>query len=732
MQTDIHNVTTNQYRTWRRSWLVLMILVVILSSSIFYLYQLFSSATDNQRTAKIFEQSLLASINQYEYLPFLFTKDELVINLLENPHLDHTPLSDKLLLISQRSGANDLFLLDKSGTAIASSNYQQKGHNFYGNNYSFRPYFKKAISQRERQFYFAKGATTGISGFFISAPVIQNDKVLGVMVVKLELSGWENNWRESNENIVVADRNGVIILSSNMDWRYKTIGTLSDKTKRLISQQKQFLNESHLPLFSWARSLDMFNADDSFYWKIEGNAYLANRFQIQDTGWTLYYLVRHNTILTTALIFFLTIGLLSIALYLLLRERSKKLELRKMALLAEENRRHELQMLIDNIHIGVLVFSDSGRILSMNDHAEHLLLSGKEFNATNKPIRVNDLIDIDISADDFDSYLLEDIATPAYHETVALNQMSLQDIKNATPIMFAIGKVGLSDRHAYLMTVINITPRKMVENQLRQVNESLEETIEARTKELHETQSALMKKNKAVALGNMAATIVHELSQPLAAINSSVGAIQAKVAKENWQGANESVGRLLPLSNKMNNVIKLLKFFSYEDKPLLEDIPFTDIVKQAIDVLRDTLQEKNIRVEHTHEHSQILVRVNPIKIDLAVSNLLKNAIEAVEHNSNPLIIITTALEDDMIILHIVDNGGGVDERIMGQLLNPYFTTKEVGKGMGLGLSITYEIIQQYGGKISGFNAKQGAHFSISIPVLNCDASAQKLESNTII
>ncbi len=713
------NHQNHQLGSLRLSWSALIVLVVISTSLIFYVFQLFSSTADNQRAAKIFEQSLLASINQYEYLPALLARDDLVVNLLNKPEVDHTRLSNKLRFIALRSGATDLFLQDAGGTVVASSNYQQEKRNFYGKNYSFRPYFRKAKSERERQFYFAKGATTGIPGFFISAPVIKNDIVLGVMVVKLERNDWEDSWRDSNQKIVVADENGVIILSSIDEWRYQSIGDISEQQLQQIYEQKQFANEVHSPLYSQEHDLNFFGNKDSFYWKISDSAYLVNRFPLQDTNWTLYHLVKHNTILSSAVLFFIITSLLGMALYLLLRERSNKLELRRKARLIEKKRRYELQLLIDNIHIGVLVFSHNGRIMSMNNHAEHLLLpAGNEFTQLDGSIHVTDLIDIDISAADFDNYLLDDIATPAYHETVALSQDGENNGLPTSPIMFAIGKIEFADRKAYLMTVINIARRKAVEDELLQVNESLEETVAARTKELRDTQSALMQKNKAVALGNMAATIVHELSQPLAAINSSVAAIKAKVEMDNWSGANESVGRLQPLSNKMNNVIKLLKFFSYQDESQGEEVAFAKIIQQAVDVLQDSFHEQSIEVDYLHEHPNVMVRVNPIKIDLAVSNLLKNAIEAVENSKKPLITIDTELTNGMMVLHIEDNGGGVDEHIMGQLFNPYFTTKEVGKGMGLGLSITYEILQQYGGEISATNTHKGARFSISLPFLN--------------
>jgi two-component system C4-dicarboxylate transport sensor histidine kinase DctB len=255
------------------------------------------------------------------------------------------------------------------------------------------------------------------------------------------------------------------------------------------------------------------------------------------------------------------------------------------------------------------------------------------------------------------------------------------------------------------------------------VNELLEDKVEQRTLELRVMQAELMQKNRTTALGNMAATIVHELSQPLAAINSSVAAAQAKVANENWQGASESIQRLNPLSKKMNNVIGLLKSYSYEDESLVEEVEFADLVQQAIDVLHDRFQTEKITIKYENSYSEARVKVNPIKIDLAISNLLKNAMDAIESQDNAIIEITVekSIEPEkkttFVMVSVQDNGNGVDQAILDKLFNPYFTTKEVGRGMGLGLSITGEVIQEHDGSIDVKNTKKGACFSFALPVV---------------
>jgi len=260
---------------------------------------------------------------------------------------------------------------------------------------------------------------------------------------------------------------------------------------------------------------------------------------------------------------------------------------------------------------------------------------------------------------------------------------------------------------------------------LKKINSSLEETINSRTKELHKTQAKLIQKNKAVALGNMAATIVHELSQPLAAMNSSIAAIQAKASNNDWQGAGESVQRLSPLSNKMHNVIKLLKYFSYQDSDSGSIVNLADVVEKSLDAFKDTLNEKNIELLLNTNNERISVKANPLKLDLVLSNIIKNAIDALEKTPQAKITITVEQKESEAHIIILDNGNGVDEEIIEKMFNPYFTTKEVGKGLGLGLSITYEIIQEYGGHIAVNNKKNGACFTISLPAFEKSVQTAK-------
>jgi C4-dicarboxylate-specific signal transduction histidine kinase len=711
--------------------MLLILLIALACGVIFYIAQLFYTSSIDNRSSRIYEQSLVASINQYEYLPSLIAEDETLRQVILDPRTNYLAASQKLAFIAKRSGAEAVYLMDNNGTVKASSNHDTKSGGFLYHNYSFRPYFNRALTEKTRQFYYAQGATTGIPGFFISSPILLNNEAIGVAVVKLNLSHWEKKWSESAENIVVTDKNNIIILSSSDQWRYRSIGEPPLNTLEKIYIQQQFPGKEHSSLYSKSLSLSFSKENNKNFWLVDKKLYLVNDFDIPQTGWRLYYLVNHDGVLISALIVFLVIFILLSLAQLNIKNKKHILDSKNRNRLLEIKRRKELQTVMDNIHIGVILFSNSGVLLSTNEHAKHLLFKNHNdadgFNNITDEISINQLINIDDK--DFDNILLRDIASPAYHETttIARNHKSI-------PVMFAISKVDTMDKEVYLMTIVNISRRKTAENELVSINSELENIVENRTEELQVTQKKLNQKNKTIALGNMAATIVHELSQPLTAMKSSIAAIDAKIKNNDWVGATESTARLAPLSNKMLNVIKLLKFFSYQDKDSYTTINLVDTINKTLNTFNDMLKEKNISSIIKNDFEELLISANALKIDLILSNIIQNAIDALEEIPNPTLTITMKSENGWAYLAIKDNAGGIDNEVKEKMFNPYFTTKEVGKGLGLGLAITYEIVQEYGGSIRVENIsnntsnqqeilsaknnqkQQGAQFIISLPL----------------
>ena len=107
---------------------------------------------------------------------------------------------------------------------------------------------------------------------------------------------------------------------------------------------------------------------------------------------------------------------------------------------------------------------------------------------------------------------------------------------------------------------------------------------------------------------------------------------------------------------------------------------------------------------------------SPGQMQQVIINLIQNAADATDHQTEPLLQVSAREENGDIIVQFRDNGAGIAEEALDKLFDPFYTTKPVGKGTGLGLSISYGIIERHGGKLSASNLPQGgAEFMLRLP-----------------
>lgn len=700
-------VESNQgMRSPRLFWKLFLALLVVGPTLTSAVLQVVHITEENTRSSALLESSLLSSVSRFDYLPELLAVDARVQQQLRQPDSDSA--NRYLAFVTTASEADKIFVLDAQGVVVASSNHSDSDHSFVGQDYSFRPYFRQTLMSGSRQYYFGKGVTTGIPGFFIAEPVAVDGAVAGVVVVKLELSDLLESWRSASDLVLVSDQQNVVILSSHESWMYRLVDDVPASVLTRIRHSRQFPDETHSLLYSRHIHLSLPLGMDIRFWRVDRDWYLVQGFPLADQDWRLFHLIAVGYFLEPVMYVLASSLLLAVLAWLLLLEREKRLGLRRMVQEAEARRLQDLQRLIDNIHIGVVLFDQQGDIRSVNRYAENLL------QLRGQPVGERCIRDrLALAAEvDFSRYLVDPLRTLQYHETTVCSG------EDRIPVMFALAEVEYADQPRYLMTLVNITKRKRAEEALVVLNESLESTVQERTSELEHAQQALVQKSKTLALGNMAATIVHELSQPLSAINSSVAAIEHKSLRQNWVGVGESVSRLKPLTIKMARVVQMLKNFSYENAEDVASIHLAQWLEEALESRRDQLLEKgvDVTIQSNTLDDAARLRISLLKLDLVFSNLMGNALDAVEKVANPMIEIELAQENDCVSLSVQDNGSGIDDAIMGQLFSPYFTTKGIGKGLGLGLSIVNEIAQQLGGSISACNRNDGARFTVRLPL----------------
>lgn len=238
------------------------------------------------------------------------------------------------------------------------------------------------------------------------------------------------------------------------------------------------------------------------------------------------------------------------------------------------------------------------------------------------------------------------------------------------------------------------------------------EEAEARLKR---AQADLVQAGKLTALGEMSAGISHELNQPLMAIRSFAENGQAFLERDRPEKAGENLGRISELARRMGRIIKNLRAFARQENEAVSDVDLANVVDAALEMTQAKITQAGAQINWAPPEHPIIVRGGDVRLQQVVMNLVSNAVDAMAQSEIKQVNIT--IEDaDPAVLRVADTGPGI--AAPDKIFDPFYTTKEVGaaQGMGLGLSISYGLIQSFGGQIKGMNAKEGgAVFTIALP-----------------
>lgn len=219
-------------------------------------------------------------------------------------------------------------------------------------------------------------------------------------------------------------------------------------------------------------------------------------------------------------------------------------------------------------------------------------------------------------------------------------------------------------------------------------------------KELDEARLQQLNASRLASLGEMAGGIAHEINNPMAVIRSQAELIVNAMARS--QEVPESfikqgMERIISTSDRISRIIKGLKLLSRDSTsdPLLP----TDlhiIIQDTLGFCEEKLKEKKITFEFiSNESFEVICR--SVEISQVILNLITNSIDAIEGLESPWIKLDITKDSTMGIIKVVDSGNGIPKSVAEKMTLPFFTTKEVGKGSGLGLSISKRIIERHQG-----------------------------------
>jgi two-component system C4-dicarboxylate transport sensor histidine kinase DctB len=234
--------------------------------------------------------------------------------------------------------------------------------------------------------------------------------------------------------------------------------------------------------------------------------------------------------------------------------------------------------------------------------------------------------------------------------------------------------------------------------------------------DLRQAQEALIHTEKMAALGRMSAAIVHEISQPLAAMEATLAAAELGLNRQDAPTVKR-LDKARGLIRRMQRTTKHLKSFARKEAAERSLIDIRTCVGSAIDLVQPRARTIGVVPTFDAPQTRVEVMAGTIRIEQVVVNLLLNAIDAVADTPDPQITVTLTTQDGHARLCIADTGPGIAETDLSKVTEPFFSTKLTGEGLGLGLAICKAILSDFNGTLDISSGQdRGTQVSVVLPL----------------
>lgn len=562
---------------------LIAVFALITLLGVYYTVQKNAEQRLQQKTTSLLQQlvaQLDSALARHNYLPGLLAENRAMQTLLLTPAPDPELLdyvNRTLAKANRTAGTSEIYLMRPDGITIAASNWDQENA-FVGNDFSFRPYFQQAIQGRLGR-YFALGTTSGERGYYFASGVRASDgSLIGVMVVKVDVTPQENTWDKADAHFLVADADGVIFMSSRPDWRLHSLQPLPAATLANLQQSLRYARKNIPPL---PNNLHISPLAARQRISSGSQDYLVQRQDMPSIGWSVYLLAHWDSVTRTVM----------------------------------------LTMLLTTIMLALTLL-----------------------------------------------------------------------------LLYQLWK--------------NHRQRREYE---QRTLEELEAKVEERTRELRRTQEELIQAAKMAALGQLSAGINHELNNPLTAIRSYADNATQFLDHNKTGIVRDNLTKIIALTERMAAITRQLKTFSRKSSGQMETCDLHRALDSALNIVQPKLARHHITLEQQRLEATRYVKADLVWLEQILVNLLSNAAEAVQEQKTKRIHISLYPAEGQVCVSIQDSGTGISETDMPRVFEAFFTTKVIGKGLGLGLSISYRLARDMQGNLSVRNAAEGgAIFTLTL------------------
>ncbi len=240
----------------------------------------------------------------------------------------------------------------------------------------------------------------------------------------------------------------------------------------------------------------------------------------------------------------------------------------------------------------------------------------------------------------------------------------------------------------------------------------------------------LVRAERLATMGEMMASVAHELNNKLTPILGYAEILSADMNREQLEKAVEGIRTA---SEGAKRIVNSLLLFSRREKPTKIECNINEIIENACNLVSTCISGGTpIKIEKSLAPSISYVMADPHQIEQVITNVMKNAVDALSKNGGK-ITVSTETQDDYVVVKIIDNGPGISDDIIRKIFDPFFSTKSQKDGTGLGLSICHGIIKEHGGDISVHSQPGMTEFAIKLPVYATKSCIEILtEDNNVV
>lgn len=290
-------------------------------------------------------------------------------------------------------------------------------------------------------------------------------------------------------------------------------------------------------------------------------------------------------------------------------------------------------------------------------------------------------------------------------------------LATALVVLFVAGLFHAWDQRRQIIA-LRLSQSQKLEDMVAARTADLAREVEARRQaeaDLRATQENLIHAEKMAALGRMSTAIVHEISQPLAAMEATLTSAELSLPSDDTTTAPR-LATARGLIRRMQRTIKHLKSFGRKEAGDRRIIDLGPVMSSALELVTPRTRALGVTPRLVLPDGPALVLAGSVRMEQVLVNLLLNALDAVEGRPAAAITLSLALTVEEVVLSVADNGHGIPPEALTRVTEPFYSTRTSGEGLGLGLAICKAIVTEFGGTLTiASDAGSGATVTIRLP-----------------